>query len=407
MPTVRRKVQLHPTQRAFRQSDALFRAFVGGRGAGKSWVGAYDLLRRVRPGRSYLIGSPTGVLMKDTTFPTFKHLARDVLGVWGGVTLTPYPTATIMLDGGEAEVRFRTAEDPEKMRGPNLSGAWLDEASLMREDAFAVVIGCLREGQEQGWLSATFTPKGPTHWTFAQFNTGKPNTAIFKAPTQANPFLPAGFADTLRGQYGETQYARQEVGGEFVQLEGAEWSADLIDRPDRWFRDWPETAARVVSNDPSKGARQDSDYQAFADVRVDGNGIIWVDVEANREGVQAMVERGLALCRVGPPVAAFAVEDNDGLGMLVTEYQRLARGQRLLNIVPVRNTLNKVFRLRRLGGYLSEVDERFGPKLRIRDTKGGRLLAGQMKDFPLGEHDDCLDALELAIRVHEEPYQRR
>jgi phage terminase large subunit-like protein len=402
--TVNQAVRLHPAQLAFRRSRALYRAFCGGRGAGKSWVGAFDLLRRMRPGRSYLIGSPTGVLMKDTTYPTFRKLAKD-FDIWGGVTLSPYPTATIILDGGAAEVRFRTAEDPERMRGPNLSAAWLDEASLMHEDAFKVAIGCLREDGQQGWLSATFTPKGPTHWTHEQFATGKPDTALFKAATDANPFLPPGFADTLRGQYGQTQYARQEVGGEFVQLEGAEWSADLIDRKDRWFKDWPaDLDPRVVALDPSKGAREDSDYQAFADVRLDGNGIIWCDVEAHREGVQAMVERGIALTRTGPPVAALAVEDNDGLGMLVTEFHRLCRERGLIvNVLPIRNTVNKVFRLRRLGGYLSEIDERYGPKLRIRDTEGGRKLAAQLKDFPLGEFDDCIDALELAIRVHEQP----
>jgi hypothetical protein len=32
-------------------------AGVGGRGAGKTWVGAYDLIRRSRPGCTYLIAS--------------------------------------------------------------------------------------------------------------------------------------------------------------------------------------------------------------------------------------------------------------------------------------------------------------------------------------------------------------
>ena len=118
METTVRRVKLHRAQAEFRRSRSLYRAFVGGRGAGKSWCGAYDLLRRARPGRTYLVGSPTGVLMGDTTFPTFKALAQD-FGVWGSVRLSPYPTATILLDGGEAEVRFRTAEDPERMRGPN------------------------------------------------------------------------------------------------------------------------------------------------------------------------------------------------------------------------------------------------------------------------------------------------
>lgn len=405
MQTTDREVALHPAQLEFVSSAALYRAFVGGRGAGKTRAGVYDLISRLAPDRTYLVASPTSVIMGDTTFPTFKQAAED-FGVWDGVRLTPYPSATVRVEDRTATVRFRTAEDPDRMRGPNLSGVWLDEASLMPRAAYDICIAALREGGQQGWLSSTFTPRGPTHWTYEVFATGRPDTALFRARTGDNPFNPPGFEQTIARQYGDTQFARQELGGEFVQIEGAEWAADLIDRKDRWFKDWPATVSRVVANDPSKGAREDSDYQAFADVRVDGNGIIWCDIEANREGVQAMVERGLSICRHGPPVAGLAVEDNDGLGMLVTEYQRIARERgTVLNIIPIRNTVNKVFRLRRLGGYLSEVDERFGCKLRIRDTPGGRLLAAQLKDFPLGEHDDCPDALELAIRVHEEPYQ--
>jgi hypothetical protein len=102
--TVRRKFQLYPTQAAFRRSDALFRGFVGGRGAGKSKCGAFDLLRRLRPGGTFLVASPTGVLMQDTTFPTFREVARQ-LDVSLTVKLTPYPTATVLMDGGSTKPR--------------------------------------------------------------------------------------------------------------------------------------------------------------------------------------------------------------------------------------------------------------------------------------------------------------
>ena len=52
----------------------------------------------------------------------------------------------------------------------------MDEASLMDYDAFTIAIGRLREAGEQGWLSATFTPKGRQHWTCETFATGRPDT---------------------------------------------------------------------------------------------------------------------------------------------------------------------------------------------------------------------------------------
>jgi hypothetical protein len=58
MKTVDCPMSLHRRQYQFRQSKALFRGFVAGRGAGKTWVGAYDMIRRARPPepRSHGIG---------------------------------------------------------------------------------------------------------------------------------------------------------------------------------------------------------------------------------------------------------------------------------------------------------------------------------------------------------------
>src|ERR1043165_7497139 len=120
METLQKTIRLHRAQKDFRKSPALFRGLVGGRGSGKSWAGAYDMIRRGKRRHTYLVGSPTGVKLADETYPTFKDIAEQIGGWPGpaGVRLSPYPT--VQLTTG-ATIRFRTAEDPEKMRGPNLS----------------------------------------------------------------------------------------------------------------------------------------------------------------------------------------------------------------------------------------------------------------------------------------------
>lgn len=190
-------------------------------------MGAYDLIRRTRPGRTYLVASPTYTILEDTTFPTFKALAQD-LGVWDSVKLTPRPNVKLI---NGATVRFRSAENPELMRGPNLSDAWLDEGSLMSRDAFNIVVACLREGGEQGGLSATFTPKGLAHWTYEIFGTNRPNTALFHAATRDNPFNASTFAATL-GEIYTGAFAKQELEGEFVDEDE---SFQVI--PTAWVRD--------------------------------------------------------------------------------------------------------------------------------------------------------------------------
>ena len=75
--TVRTVVKLHQAQRDFRLSTAIYRGFVGGRGSGKSWAGAYDLIRRAKPGRLYMIASPSYTVLSDTTIPTIKKVLAD------------------------------------------------------------------------------------------------------------------------------------------------------------------------------------------------------------------------------------------------------------------------------------------------------------------------------------------
>lgn len=407
MESLTRTIRLHRAQRAFRRSSALYRGFVGGRGAGKSWVGAYDLIRRARRGRTYLVGSPTGVLMGDTTFPTFKKIALD-LGVWGSARLTPYPNVELTTG---ATVRFRTADDPEKMRGPNLSGVWLDEASLMHRDAYGICIAALREEGEQGWLSATFTPKGRLHWTYPTFAEGRPNTELFRAATRANPFLPPGFHATLAEQY-DDQSARQELDGLFVDVEGAEWPSTYFDGPGFWVRDedWPaldQFAVRTAFLDPSKGADAKlSDWQALVLHGRTADGTEYVEADLARRPITAprapdgtpmgdgMVESALARAK------AFRVH---GLGVESNQFQVLLKvpleieAKRLGYDMPlylVDNRDPKPLRIRRLGPALAQ------RKMRFRDNRGTRLLVEQLRAFPdPGAHDDGPDAAEGARRL--------
>ncbi|MGL5097023.1 MAG: hypothetical protein ACRDD1_15655, partial [Planctomycetia bacterium] len=121
----RRPIVLHAAQWRFVESTARLRGFVGGRGAGKSFVGAYDLLRRARAGRFYMVVSPTLPILKDTALPSFLELAER-LGRPVRLRRTDFRGWFATADGGRARVTLRGADDPQSLRGPNLSGAWLD-----------------------------------------------------------------------------------------------------------------------------------------------------------------------------------------------------------------------------------------------------------------------------------------
>jgi predicted phage terminase large subunit-like protein len=243
------RVDLHAAQQAFLDSDALYRGFVGGRGAGKSYIGALDLHLRAQDDRLYGVYAPTYPMLRDSSWRSFLDIGRQLRFI-RNINRTEMRVTL----GNGAEVIFRSVDDPERARGANLSGAWLDEASLMHQDAYAIIIACLRERGEQGWLSATFTPRGKQHWTFGTFGAGKPNTALFHARTADNPFLPAAFADTLRAQY-PSQFAEQELEGAFIELQGnvfhREWFRVVEVAPAglKWVRYWDLAASVKESAD--------------------------------------------------------------------------------------------------------------------------------------------------------------
>jgi len=209
------EISLHQAQAEFRASNALYRGFVGGIGSGKTWVGAYDMLVRASQQQGlYAVYAPTYVMLRDVSYRAFRGIGSQL-----GVIAAEFRGEFRVLLTSGSEVLFRSLDDPERARGPNLSGAWMDEASLMPREAFDVVIGRLRQDGRQGWLSATFTPKGKAHWTYEVFGRGTPDTLLVTAPTRANPFLPSTFYDGVRGQY-TSWLARQELEGEFVEREG-------------------------------------------------------------------------------------------------------------------------------------------------------------------------------------------
>jgi len=244
--------EVHEAQQAFLNSRALYRGFVGGRGAGKSYVGSLDLLLRAMSTpepRLYAVYAPTYPMLRDSAWRSLLaraealHCVRQVNRSELRLTL-----------GNGSEVLCRSVDDPERARGTNLSGAWLDEASLMKPEVYPIVIAGLREAGHAGWLSATFTPKGKAHWTYEVFATGRPDTELFRSRTADNPFLPPEFEPAVRAQY-QQHYAAQELEGEFIDPPGAlfrrEWFTVVDKAPEglRWARYWDLAASTKTSAD--------------------------------------------------------------------------------------------------------------------------------------------------------------
>lgn len=165
-----------------------------------------------------MFASPTYSQLRETSLRSFKEMSDELGNRIISINHNEGKCRITTEDGGEAGITFRSTEREEFLRGPNLSGIWLDEASLMKEEAFDILIASLREGGEMGWVSMTFTPKGKHHWTYHLFHDGRmKSTFLTKSSTHANPFLAKDYIASMESRYRADKVA-QELKGEFLDL---------------------------------------------------------------------------------------------------------------------------------------------------------------------------------------------
>lgn len=396
-------VQLHRTQAEFTACMQPYRGFVGGRGAGKTFIGAYDMIRRAtRPegrGRLYMVIAPTYNVLADVTLRSFKQLAIK-LHCFDPAKMRISPPS-IILPGG-SEILFRSADQPERLRGPNLSGVWLDEASIMHHDAYLIAIGGLREQSGAGWLSATFTPKGQGHWTYETFGKGRNGSSLHHSSTFSNPFLSKEFIKNLQGEYAG-KFADQELAGLFVDPDGSEWPSEYFG-DSIWFDEWPSTVViKTIGVDPSKGSDGKSgDYSAIVKLGRDVDGILYCEANLERRSTEEIVSTVLE-AQTKFKADGVAVESNQFQQLLAVQIQERAKNVGMpCPVIQLVNTVSKQVRIRRLGPYLAQRTIRFKS-----NSIGTKLLVSQLRDFPTGKHDDGPDSLEMALRVMIDLYNGR
>lgn len=204
----------------------------------------------------------------------------------------------------------------------------------------------------------------------------------------------------MRVEGGRTAFEREKQSAP-IDPSRCEWPETYFE-DDVWFDEWPETKLRAIAVDPSKGAdARVGDYSAIVLLGVDARGIVHVEADLARRPVDQLVADAVDRCvRFRPD--AFGVEANQWQQLLFGEFMSefTRRGMLGVNPCEIHNHQNKTTRLRRLGPYLSRRRLRFR-----RASPSTRLLVDQLRDFPLGAHDDGPDALEMALRLAEEVWR--
>lgn len=209
--------------------------FLGGRGAGKTRAGAewvWETAQRLGAGgRIALVG------------PTIRDARTVMVEGPSGVLNLPFRTGAafasslrqVTFPGGAVGLLF-SAEEPERLRGPQFHAAWGDEfcAWSYGEETLAMLRLGLRLGEEPR-LVLTSTPKPGR---VLRGVLGEDGCTRTDAPTAANAGnLAPGFLAAMEGLYGGTRRAAQELEGRVLEGDGALFTLAEIARAKSLFEE--------------------------------------------------------------------------------------------------------------------------------------------------------------------------
>lgn len=364
-------------QRLFWMSQKKFRLFVGGVGSGKTRAGIIEAFRQP-PKSNGMIVAPTYKMLEDATLRTFLELAREAK------ILVSYKQDKRIaeLHGGRT-ITFRSGEDPDTLRGPNLGWFMLDEAAMLDEIVWLIMVGRIRELPSKGW--AVTTPRGK-NWLYKRFTSGS-DYDIIKSSTRDNPFLPDGYVETLQDAYSR-EWQAQEIDGEFLDPEGAMFKRD-------WFRivhSTPSNLQWVRYWDLAASTRTTADFTASISAAMDDNGILYL-----RDGIHIKAEWP----DVQKTIVRTMLSDSSTYHYIEEALHGLAAVQELMRIPDIahisfsgmRPVGDKVQRAMAWSGRAES------GKVHIVAGDWIHGFLDEITQFPFGKHDDWVDAVSGTLPV--------
>lgn len=374
-----KQTQSTEPQLKFFRNNARFRAFIGGRGSGKTRAGVIEVLRQP-PNSIGMIIAPTNAMLRDGARKMLMDIARKAkILVNENIS-----TGTIKLHGNRT-ILLRSAETPDRLRGANLGWLWVDEAAMVGLETWTIAIATLREEPGRAWI--TTTPRG-RDWIYQMFTSGDPDYAMIHSRTADNVFLPASFLETLRKSHTAEQF-QQEVEGRFIDVTGnlfkRQWFTVVDYAPPglAWYRYW-DTATSI---------RETADYTASVRAAMSDDGVLWL-----ADGIRIKAEFPDVRRIMVETMRAEQYDTQQGIEQAQAGLGALQDIRRLPELVNVS-----------LQGYVVTRDklQRATPWA-VRAEQGLlRVVRGEWVNqfidecvaFPNGDHDDMVDAVSGAVEM--------
>jgi phage terminase large subunit-like protein len=273
---------------------------LAGRGFGKTRTGAEWVLEQIAAGKKRIaLVAPTAADARDVMVEGESGILA-CSPEWNRPVYEPSKRRLTWPNGAQAATY--SADEPERLRGPQHDAGWCDELAAWRfPEAWDMLQFGLRLGSRPRCIVTT-TPK-PTKLIRDLIARHGRDVAITRGRTADNAAnLAPSFLLTVERQYGGTRLGRQELEGLLLtDTPGALWTREMIERARVRFVDLPEMRRIVVAIDPAATSGEDADESGIivAGLGQDGKGYVLEDrsgrytpTEWAREAVAAYYRRG-------------------------------------------------------------------------------------------------------------------
>jgi predicted phage terminase large subunit-like protein len=288
---------------------------------------------------------------------------------------------------GDRRIIFRSADNPDRLRGANAGWLWLDEVAMMDAEIWPLSIATLREAPGRAWMSTT--PRGKD-WVYELFTGDHRDYATIRSKTTDNTFLDDTFVSTLKQSMTSEMY-RQEVDGEFTDPIGAlfrrEWLrvGDVRPHGAKWFRYW----------DLATSTKQSADYTASVRCCLH-EGVLYIADGIHMRAEWPDVRRVM--------ISTMRSEENTTHGIEkamngLAAVQELRRVPELAS-VPFRGIDVKGDKVQRAMPWAGRAE---AGAVRIVAGAWARDFIDEVVAFPSAPHDDYVDAVSGAVGMLSTP----
>lgn len=199
---------------SFNDSDAKINIWCGAVRSGKTYISLWRFLKELAhgPKGEYCIISRTYDSFRRNLLPQLTHMIGSECKWYAGKREMTICGRKIFVVGADDE------RSESKIRGSTFSGAYVDEATIIPETVFRMLISRCAMGGAR--IFATTNPDSPYHWLKRDYLDGNPDVKSWDFTLYDNPQLLDEERDYLTRQYKGLWYQRFIL-GKWVQAEGS------------------------------------------------------------------------------------------------------------------------------------------------------------------------------------------